>query len=263
MASRSNQGSGLKIDWATKSHLVLGWGLSALAVVLLLRWLLPMLAITVAIAIPVFGLGAVGYRMWLHWQQEQRQQARIDATFYQLLRQQQGRISVLEFAMHTQMNGADAQVYLNVQAQTFSAYCEPTPQGDIAYVFNLAGAQGIALRATPAEAAWAHANQVRTTPSLARSNLRANNLLVNQPPDRMKQRQLQDSKDLAQSASTLVPRQNHSQDGYITITPIDDQGNEIEVPTLKRPAPKKLESHRAVKLPGARQVTIDVRAVRE
>ena len=170
-------------DLEIKSRLVLGIGLLSLVVVLLLRLLLPLLA--------MIGLGALGFWLWRSHrkkqQQQQRQQARINAKFYQLLQQQQGRISVLDFAMRTQLDGAAAQAYLNTQAQAFSAFFETTPQGDLIYVFSSAAvgnahqAQSDAVwtyaeqakaeqaHAEKAHAAWSNAQQIRTLRHLSQN----------------------------------------------------------------------------------------------
>lgn len=141
-------------DLEIKGRLILGIGLLGLVVVLLLRLLLPLFALA--------GLAAGGYYLWQQQRyqkrQRQQQQARINAKFYQLLQQQQGRISVLDFAMHTQLGGTAAQAYLNTQAQAFSAFFETTLQGDIIYVFNLAAVHY--PQAAQAEAAWAYAEHV-------------------------------------------------------------------------------------------------------
>ncbi|MGB3296908.1 MAG: hypothetical protein WBA76_01470 [Phormidesmis sp.] len=143
-------------DLEMKSRLILGIGLLSLVVVLLLRLLLPLLAIV--------GLGAVGYWLWQLRRKRQQQQARLNARlnaqFYQLLQQQQGRISVLDFAMCTQLDGAAAQAYLNTQAQAFSAFFETTPQGDIVYVFFSPAASGPTHQAHP-EAVWAYSAQAK------------------------------------------------------------------------------------------------------
>ena len=146
MPSRSN----LEV----KARLFLGAGLLGLVVVLLLRLLLPVLAFA--------GLVVGSYYLWQQWnrqkQRQQRQQARTNAQFYQLLQQQDGRISVLDFAMRTQLTGEAARDYLNTQAQAFAAFFETTLQGDIIYVFNLAA---VRYPSAHAEAAWAYAEQVR------------------------------------------------------------------------------------------------------
>ncbi len=142
-------------DLEIKSRLVLGLGFLSLVVILLLRLLLPVLAFS--------GLGAAGYWLWRQQQKrkrrQQRHQARLNTKFYQLLRRQQGRVSVLDFAMHTRLDGTAAQVYLNNQAQAFSACFETTLRGDIIYVFNVAAVHGNSPHypPSPAEAAWAYA----------------------------------------------------------------------------------------------------------
>ncbi len=141
-------------DLEIKSRLVLGLGFLSLVVILLLRLLLPVLAFS--------GLGAVGYWLWRQQQKrkrrQQRHQARLNTKFYQLLRRQQGRISVLDFAMHTRLDGTAAQAYLNNQAQAFSACFETTLRGDIIYVFNVAAVHGDShYSSSPAESAWAYA----------------------------------------------------------------------------------------------------------
>jgi hypothetical protein len=146
-------------DLEIKSRLILGIGLLSLVVVLLLRLLLPLLIFLC--------VGGAGYWLWLQYrkrqQQQQRRQTRINAQFYQLLHQQRGRVSVLDLAMRTQMEGSEAQNYLNTQAHAFSAFFDTTPQGDIIYIFNLAAVQGSAHQtsADHAKAAWDYAEQAR------------------------------------------------------------------------------------------------------
>ncbi|MEM6449037.1 MAG: hypothetical protein AAF703_01855 [Cyanobacteria bacterium P01_D01_bin.105] len=169
-------------DLEIKVRLVLGLILLSLVMVLLLRLLLPVLAIA--------GFIAGGYWLWQQYrnqqQRYQRQQARIHAQFYQLLRQQQGRISVLDFAMRTRLSGADAQDYLNTQAQAFSAFFETTLSGDLIYVFSsshsdrMHQAQAYQTRANTerenaerayaqqAQTAWTNAKQIRTLRQLSR-----------------------------------------------------------------------------------------------
>ncbi len=193
MSSRSN----LEI----KSRLFLGLGLLGLVVALLLYLLLKILLPLFAVAF----FGIAGFWLWKQYcqkqKQKQQQEARINAQFYKMLKQQQGRISVLDFAMRTQLDGAAAQAYLNEQAQVFSAFFDTTPQGDLIYVFNSASfggntaqgqdpwaqanAQHISQdmhwayaeqamrhdrnRADKANAAWTTARQVRTLSQLAKS----------------------------------------------------------------------------------------------
>lgn len=200
MPSRSN----LEI----KSRLVLGIGLLGLVVVLLLRLLLPLLAIV--------GLGAFGFWLWRSHrkkqQQQQRQQARINAKFYQLLQQQQGRISVLDFAMRTQLDGAAAQAYLNAQAQAFSAFFETTPQGDLIYVFSSA-AVGNAHREP--EAAWTYAEQAKADQAHAE---KAHAAWSNA-------RQIRTLRQLSQNAKPQNTGQDFCQPGIGAASPIENRSN--------------------------------------
>ena len=76
--------------------------------------------------------------------------------------------------MHTRLNSRESQRYLHSQAQAFNAFFERTVYGDIVYIFDLAVVFSLApalappayapLRqqpATPAEIAWAYAEQSR------------------------------------------------------------------------------------------------------
>ena len=150
------------------SHLYLWLGLCSLcglgliAFVLLLKLLLPVLIL--------LGVVVLGYWIWRslsrHHQRRRRRQARLNKQFYQLLKRQQGRISALDFAIYTQVDGIAAQDYLNQQAQAFSAYCETTIQGDIIYVFNQAAMsqvyQDVQYHNAWATRAWVEQSQAET-----------------------------------------------------------------------------------------------------
>ncbi|MGD1896123.1 MAG: hypothetical protein ACFB16_04130 [Phormidesmis sp.] len=148
-----------------KSRLVLGLGLLSIGLVWLLKLLWPVLVIA--------GMGAGGYYLWRQqyrkYQAYQRRQDRLTEKFYYLLQQRQGRMSALEFAMHTRVDGRDAQRFLHSQAQAFGAFFERTVHGDIIYIFNLAVVFSLepsyappAYRpVTPAEVAWAYAEQAQ------------------------------------------------------------------------------------------------------
>jgi hypothetical protein len=111
-------------------RLALGLCALLLLVVLLLRLLLPWVL--------VLGLGVGTYLLWQRWlHHQQQQQTQLNQAFYQLLQTQNGRISVLDLAMQTQISGPQARDYLDAQARAFSANFEPTPDGNVLYVFNL------------------------------------------------------------------------------------------------------------------------------
>lgn len=120
----------LMIDLEGRVRLTLTVCLLLLVIVLLLRLLLPLLL--------VGGLVSLGYSLWRRTDRTRRQrQIALNQVFYTLLQAQQGRISVLDFAMQAQLSGPQARTYLDAQARAFSAQFEPTPQGDILYIFSL------------------------------------------------------------------------------------------------------------------------------
>ncbi len=156
----------------SKSRLILGLGLLSLGLVWLLKLLWP--------ALVLVGLGIGCYWLWHHQRRKYRaywrRQNRLSEKFCQLLQQRQGRVSALEFAMHTRINSREAQRYLHAQAQAFNAFFERTMHGDIVYIFDLAVVFSLepALAppvyapsshrlVTPAEMAWAYAEQVKQT----------------------------------------------------------------------------------------------------
>lgn len=94
----------------------------------LARILVPLLPIVV----PLVG----GGWLWRRYQtQHQHHQDRLDRAFYEMLRQHQGRMMVLDFAIATQLSAVEAQQYLDAKAREFAARYEVTQTGDIFYVF--------------------------------------------------------------------------------------------------------------------------------
>jgi hypothetical protein len=69
-------------------------------------------------------------------QQQQRQQGNLDEIFYQLIREHQGRITVLDLAMNTKLPPQQVQEYLDQRAAEFSAQFEVTEQGGMVYYFE-------------------------------------------------------------------------------------------------------------------------------
>lgn len=234
---------------AAKSNVFLGLSLASLMVVLLLKWI-PALAMT----LPIFGISAVSYWLWTEFQQDQDQrkkrQARVDAKFYKLLRQQQGRISVLDFAMHAQLTGPAAQAYLNRQAQTFSAYIDTGSTGisatstgapgNLVYVFELTGllmdlsgsdvTTAVGDRSPrQAEAVWAIAEQTR------RQQTRMNQAQAAWA----NAKQIRTLHQLSRIASTVSPSKSRQD-----IRQIDDS-HEQGLAALQPSSPKRLSAQDA------------------
>ena len=75
---------------------------------------------------------------WIRKQYHSRkreQQSHLNSTFYQLLQDNQGRVTVLDFALKSNLTGLQAKHYLDQQAQEFMADFEVTEQGEIVYCF--------------------------------------------------------------------------------------------------------------------------------
>ncbi|UBF28947.1 hypothetical protein K9N68_14545 [Kovacikia minuta CCNUW1] len=94
-----------------------------------LRILLPSLRVVVPIL--------VGWWLWQRFRNFQKsQQDALNAIFYQLIQEHQGRVTVLDFAMSTQLSAVAAREFLDARAKEFSAHFEVTEQGDTFYVFR-------------------------------------------------------------------------------------------------------------------------------
>jgi hypothetical protein len=79
-----------------------------------------------------------GYIFWgLRQKDQQELSDRLDAIFYQMLKANNGKITVLQLAMEAKLPGKQAKEYLNQKSQEFNATFEPSEQGDISYLFNI------------------------------------------------------------------------------------------------------------------------------
>lgn len=80
---------------------------------------------------------------WLVWNERQRRQRQIEhrlqTIFFQLLRQGEGYISVLPFAMQTELNAAEAKAYLDQRAREFHADFQVSDTGQVFYYFDVNG----------------------------------------------------------------------------------------------------------------------------
>jgi hypothetical protein len=88
----------------------------------------------------IFLLATSGFSVWLFRSvgraQANRHQAALMSSFFELVRQDKGRISPLSFAMKTGMNGQDARKFLDAKASEFSGGFDVSENGDIVYVFE-------------------------------------------------------------------------------------------------------------------------------
>jgi hypothetical protein len=88
----------------------------------------------------MFGIPSLFLGGWLvlglYGQGKKEERDRLDSTFYRLLKQGNGDITVLLLAMETQLPAAVAKQYLDQKAKEFDATFEVTDNGGIYYHFN-------------------------------------------------------------------------------------------------------------------------------
>lgn len=109
----------------------LGLGLIVAIALLLCIWLITLLLPWLLL---LTGLGLAGY--W--WRRQRQFQQRLYSCFYDCLRQRQGKISALDFAIAAQITGPQARRFLDARAKDFFANFEPTTYGDVLYSFGIA-----------------------------------------------------------------------------------------------------------------------------
>jgi large subunit ribosomal protein L7/L12 len=89
----------------------------------------------ITLGLPLVGLG--NWRGWRASQQEQKAKSdRLVSAFYRLLQQSNGQITVLDFAMATELPAQEAKEYLDEKAKEFDAYFLVTEGNGICYQFE-------------------------------------------------------------------------------------------------------------------------------
>ncbi len=68
---------------------------------------------------------------------EQQVSEHLQSTFYQMLQQNHGQITLLKFAMQSQLPAPVARQYLDEQAKVFNANYKISEEGGISYHFDL------------------------------------------------------------------------------------------------------------------------------
>ncbi len=129
--------------------------IARIGAVLLLLWGIPISMVGVAMmrdsdrdtreaglpALMIFGMPPVamgaGLLVWSRKGKALGQSNRLKQTFFRLLQENEGKVTVLRFAMETGLEGDEAKAYLDERAIEFNATFEATSQGAVAYVFDL------------------------------------------------------------------------------------------------------------------------------
>lgn len=79
-----------------------------------------------------------GFLLWRLRQQNQKEISdRLQDIFFQLIKENQGNITVLRFAMETKLSGEAAKKYLDGQVKEFNGTLEVSDRGDISYQFDI------------------------------------------------------------------------------------------------------------------------------
>lgn len=91
----------------------------------------------------LFGLPTTALGGWLvlgaRRKDQQEMSDRLQASFFNLLKQGNGRITPLGFAVATGLTGEVAKTYLDERAREFSANFDVDDEGNMFYCFNLEG----------------------------------------------------------------------------------------------------------------------------
>ncbi len=129
--------------------------IARIGAVLLLLWGIPMSMVAVSLmrssdrdtrevglpALMIFGMPplamGVGLLVWSRKGKALGQSNRLKRTFFRLLQEGEGKVTVLRFAMETGLEGDEAKTYLDERAIEFNATFEATSQGAVAYVFDM------------------------------------------------------------------------------------------------------------------------------
>ncbi len=94
------------------------------------------------------GIPAVGVGGWLAWglyregknkklALDKEESDRLQGIFFQMIRERNGQITALHFAMESQLSAHQAKQYLEEQAKEFNADFEVSDRGDVIYRFKV------------------------------------------------------------------------------------------------------------------------------
>lgn len=104
-------------------------------------------------ALLVLGLPTATLGGWLvrsgHRQQQLAEQDRLRTTFFRLLQEGNGHLTVLRFAMSTGLEGEAAKAYLSDRAREFNASFNISEEGKLSYYFDLGSDVGNAAELPP------------------------------------------------------------------------------------------------------------------
>jgi large subunit ribosomal protein L7/L12 len=111
----------------------------------------------------VLGVPPTAFAIWLlrgtRGQQAKSENDRLQAAFYKLLKQNNGRITPLDLAIETGISGELTRTYLDERAREFVANFDVDATGNIFYLFSLSGTgQTQAIAASASTSSYAVGN---------------------------------------------------------------------------------------------------------
>ncbi len=87
------------------------------------------------------GLSGIGFGSWLilSLKKQDRKQltSHLQSTFYRLVEEQRGQISLLRFAKEAEITGEEAKLFLDSKAKEFNATFDHSQNGGVYYHFHL------------------------------------------------------------------------------------------------------------------------------
>ncbi|WP_242021895.1 50S ribosomal protein L7/L12 [Microcoleus sp. FACHB-831] len=91
----------------------------------------------------VYSLPLMGAGSWLAWESykdhKQEIRDRVQSTFYRLIKEGDGNITVLNFAMEAKLTAEQAKQYLDEKAKEFDGSFNVSEEGGISYYFLISG----------------------------------------------------------------------------------------------------------------------------
>lgn len=104
-------------------------------------------------ALVLFGLPPAVLGSWLIWNGRRHSRRelsdRLQATFFRLLQENSGQVTVLQFAMETGLSGEVARAFLDERAKEFNAGFNVSEEGKLSYYFDLGQTAAATLSAAP------------------------------------------------------------------------------------------------------------------
>ncbi|MEL6457564.1 MAG: hypothetical protein AAFQ91_04840 [Cyanobacteria bacterium J06621_15] len=88
-----------------------------------------------ALGLSGVGLGSL-LIMSLKKQNQKQLTSHLQSTFYRLVEEQKGQISLLRFAKEAEVTGEEAKLFLDIKAQEFNATFDHSQNGGVYYHFH-------------------------------------------------------------------------------------------------------------------------------